>query len=42
MPDSEKRQWADFTIENNGTLVELETTTKLLINHIRAQEKFNA
>lgn len=42
MPDIEKRLWADFVIENNGTLDELETTTKALIEHIRAQEKPNA
>lgn len=42
MPDSEKRQWADFTIENNGTLEELEITTKALIEHIRVQEKSDA
>lgn len=42
MPDDEKRQWADFTIENNGTLVELEITTKALIEHIRALEKPDA
>jgi dephospho-CoA kinase len=42
MPDNEKRQWADFTIENNGTLAELEATTKALIEHIRAQGKPDA
>jgi dephospho-CoA kinase len=42
MPDNEKRQWADFTIENNGTLAELEETTKALIEHIRTQGKPDA
>ncbi len=42
MPDIEKRLWADFVIENNGTLEELENTTKALIEHIRSQEKTNA
>jgi dephospho-CoA kinase len=35
MPDAEKRAWADYVIENNGTLEELATTTKDLITHIR-------
>jgi dephospho-CoA kinase len=35
MPDAEKRVWADYVIENNGTLEELATTTKELITHIR-------
>lgn len=42
MPDHEKRQWADFTIENNGTLEELATTTKALIEQMRDQEKPDA
>ncbi len=42
MPDSEKRLWADFVIENNGRVEELENTTKALIEHIRSQEKPNA
>jgi len=42
MPDNEKRLWADFVIENNGTLEQLENTTKALIEHIRSQEKTNA
>ncbi len=37
MPDDEKRSWADYVIENNGTLEELEVTTKALIDHIKAQ-----
>ena len=37
MPDEEKRAWADYVIENNGTLEELEVTTKALLDHIKAQ-----
>lgn len=37
MPDDEKRAWADYVIENNGTLEELEVTTKALVDHIKAQ-----
>jgi dephospho-CoA kinase len=37
MPDVEKRQWADYVIENNGTLQELRDTTIALINHIRTE-----
>lgn len=42
MPDDEKRAWADYVIENNGTLGELETTTKALIDHIKEQAVANA
>ena len=42
MPDDEKRAWADYVIENNGTLGELETTTKALIDHIKEQAIANA
>ncbi len=42
MPDAEKRSWADFTIENNGTLEELADTTKALIEHIREKAPTNA
>jgi dephospho-CoA kinase len=42
MPDAEKRQWADYVIENNGTLEELATTTKNLITHIRNKVKGHA
>ena len=42
MPDAEKRGWADYTIENNGTLEELATTTKALIEHIRNKAKSDA
>ena len=37
MPDNEKRAWADYVIENNGTLEELEVTTKALIDLIKKQ-----
>lgn len=37
MPDEEKRAWADYVLENNGTLGELEATTKALIDHIKKQ-----
>jgi dephospho-CoA kinase len=42
MPDAEKRQWADYVIENNGTLAELAATTKELIALIRKKAKDNA
>ena len=42
MPDDEKRAWADYVIENNGTLEELATTTKALIDHIKEQANSNA
>jgi dephospho-CoA kinase len=42
MPDVEKRQWADYVIENNGTLQELHDTTIALINHIRTETKKDA
>jgi dephospho-CoA kinase len=42
MPDAEKRAWADYVIENNGTLEELATTTKDLITHIRNKAKDHA
>ncbi len=35
MPDAEKRGWADYTIENNGTLAELKMVTKALITEIK-------
>ena len=35
MPDAEKRLWADYIIENNGTLAELAETTKTLLREIR-------
>ncbi len=35
MPDDEKRNWADYVIENNGSLEELAVTTKALIDHIK-------
>lgn len=37
MPDDEKRNWADYVIENNGTLVELEATTNALISEIKKE-----
>jgi dephospho-CoA kinase len=35
MPDAEKRLWADYIIENNGTLANLGETTKAVIAEIR-------
>jgi dephospho-CoA kinase len=35
MPDSEKRGWADYVIDNNGTLKELAEVTRNLIAEIR-------
>jgi dephospho-CoA kinase len=34
MPDDEKRKWADYVIENNGTLEELSTVTRSVISEI--------
>lgn len=42
MPDDEKRSWADYVIENNGTLEELAVTTKALIEHIKQQAASDA
>jgi dephospho-CoA kinase len=42
MPDAEKRGWADYTIENNGTREELEATTKELMTLIRNKAKSDA
>lgn len=42
MPDAEKRAWADYVIENNGTLEELATITKELITHIRNKAQDHA
>jgi dephospho-CoA kinase len=42
MPDDEKRAWADYVIENNGSLEELATTTRALIAHIRNKEEPHA
>lgn len=35
MPDEDKRKWADYVIENNGTKAELVQTVKDLIAHIQ-------
>jgi dephospho-CoA kinase len=35
MPDSEKRGWADYVIDNNGTLEELAEVTRNLIAEIK-------
>jgi dephospho-CoA kinase len=37
MPDDEKRKWADYVIENNGTTQELADVTKALISEIRSK-----
>ncbi len=37
MPDDEKRRWADYVIENNGSLEELEAVTKALLNEIKSK-----
>jgi dephospho-CoA kinase len=37
MPDDEKRKWADYVIENNGTVDELAQVTKALITEIRSK-----
>ncbi len=42
MPDDEKRAWADYVIENNGTLEELAATTTSLIAQIREQATSHA
>jgi dephospho-CoA kinase len=42
MPDAEKRNWADYVIENNGTIAELQAVTKALISDIRMKVKHNA
>jgi dephospho-CoA kinase len=42
MPDDEKRAWADYVIENNGSLEELATATKALIAQIRSKEEPHA
>jgi dephospho-CoA kinase len=42
MPDAEKREWADYVIENNGSLEQLVTTTKALIEQIREKAKNSA
>jgi dephospho-CoA kinase len=42
MPDIEKRSWADYVIENNGTLDELETVTIAMISEIKRKIKDNA
>jgi dephospho-CoA kinase len=42
MPDDEKRQWADYVIENNGTVEELGATTRALIARIRSEIETHA
>jgi dephospho-CoA kinase len=42
MPDAEKRAWADYVLENNGTLAELESATKALITEIRNKIEHHA
>jgi dephospho-CoA kinase len=37
MPDDEKRKWADYVIENNGSLEELATVTKALVAEIKSK-----
>jgi dephospho-CoA kinase len=36
MPDDEKRGWADYIIENNGSIEQLRGTVKALIGEIKA------
>jgi dephospho-CoA kinase len=38
MPDAEKRMWADYVIENNGTLAELEAVTTALLTEIKGRK----
>ena len=36
IPDDQKREWADFIIENNSTITELETRTNFLLTILKS------
>jgi dephospho-CoA kinase len=42
MPDDEKRQWADYIIDNNGSVEELREAVIALITEIKLKAKSNA